>query len=128
MSSTKHDPLVLLTLRLQEQYQTLDRLVDSMNQSSDVSIEPMSEQVKAIKETEDQLRPLREMFRASGHELPPELNKPNNETIELLKGLMPKLAQLEKSTLESTQRLFPKIQQSVRAVQMQNAYGASRAF
>jgi hypothetical protein len=37
---------------------------------------------------------------------------------------MPKLAQLEKATVESANRLFPKIQESVRAVQMQSAYGA----
>ena len=122
MPLAKDQPLVQLTLQLRQQYQTLDSMVDSMNRTSEVEIEPITQQLTAIQATEEALRPMRETFRKEHDRLPPELEEPNNQTIELLKGLMPKLAQLEKATLDSAKRLFPKIQESVRAVQMQNAY------
>ena len=127
MLNTENDPLGTLTLKLKQQYQALDSIVESMNRDSSQSIDLISEQLKVIKETETMLRPLREEFRRTNTKLPPHLQVPTDETIELVKGLMPKLAQLEKSTLDSAQRLFPKIQESVRAVQMQNAYQAGRA-
>ncbi len=127
MLNTENDPLVMLTLKLREQYQALDSIVEAMNHDSDQSIDLISEQLKVIKKTETMLRPLREEFRRTNTKLPPHLQEPTDQTIELVKGLMPKLAQLEKTTLDSAQRLFPKIQESVRAVQMQNAYQASRA-
>lgn len=127
MLNTENDPLTTLTLKLKQQYQALDSIVESMNRDSTQSIDLISEQLKVIKETETMLRPLREEFRRTNTKLPPHLQVPTDETIELVKGLMPKLAQLEKATLDSAQRLFPKIQESVRAVQMQNAYQAGRA-
>lgn len=122
MSNTDHNPLLQLTLLLRQQYQDLDRVLDAMNAGSDLMIESISEHMKSIRETEAKLHPLREQQRRINTQLPAELKQPTDETIELLKGIMPKLAQLEKTTIDSSQRLFPKIQQSVRAVQMQNAY------
>lgn len=122
MSNTDHNPLLQLTLRLRQQYRDLDRVLDAMNAGSDLMIESISEHMKSIRETEARLHPLREQQRRINAQLPAELQQPTDETIELLKGIMPKLAQLEKATIDSSQRLFPKIQQSVRAVQMQNAY------
>lgn len=118
------DQLRALTTQLLQQYQTLDAIVDSLNEAPGDSIDEISVQIAAIKETERELLPLRESFRANNDSLPDELSVPTDKTIELVKSLMPKLAQLEKTTLESAQRLFPKIQENVRAVQMKNAYGA----
>ncbi|QDT11876.1 hypothetical protein [Planctomycetes bacterium K23_9] len=115
-----------LTLQLLQQYKLLDQVVDALNEGPAESIDDINEQMLAIKETEKSLLPLREVFRQTNDSLPDELRNPTDETIELVKGLMPKLAQLEKTTLESANRLFPKIQESVRAVQMQNAYGGGR--
>ncbi len=122
LSDKESDLLTELTEQLKQQYQCLDRIVDSMDVHSEPTNEGISEQLKAIKQTESLLVPLREEFRRSGRQLPAHLQQATDETIELIKGLMPKLAQLEKATLESAKRLFPKIQQSVRAVQMRDAY------
>jgi len=119
------DPLLSLTNTLLQQYQSLNATVDSLNDGPVDSVDEISVQIAAIKKTEEQLLPLREAFRETHPTLPSELKIPTDQTIELVKGLMPKLAQLEKATLESANRLYPKIQESVRAVQMQNAYGTA---
>lgn len=127
MMDNSENPLLALTLQLKQQYQALDSIVDSFSHDTDQSMNSISDQLKLIKQTEETLRPLREEFRAANATVPAVLQIPTEQTIELVKGLMPKLAQLEKQTLDSAKRLFPKIQESVRAVQMQNAYRAGRA-
>lgn len=127
MSNINSDPLISLTVQLKKQYEELDQIVNSLNARPVDCTDAISEQLKQIKRTEAQLLPLREEFRGSHAQLPPSLQEPMDATIDLVKGLMPKLAQLEKATLDSAQKLFPKIQESVRAVQMQNAYRAGRA-
>ncbi len=125
--STTVSELEELAVRLKRQYQELDRIVEAMSDSSQDSIDAISEQLSTIKQTEAALRPIREEFRSTGDALPAHLQETTSETIEILKGLLPKLGQLEKTTLDSAKRLFPKIQESVRAVKMQSAYGANRA-
>ncbi|NND98988.1 MAG: hypothetical protein HKN47_16860 [Pirellulaceae bacterium] len=119
------NPLLELTLQLQQQYQHLDRLLDSITDASSAAIESIGPHMNEIKRTEAALGPLREQFHRTSEQMTPALKNATDETIDLVKGLMPKLAQLEKTTFESAQRLFPKIQESVRAVQMQNAYSSS---
>ncbi|MGB7346353.1 MAG: hypothetical protein WBD20_19195 [Pirellulaceae bacterium] len=126
MSNNENGQLLFLTNQLFQQYQALEGIVDALNLSPESTVDGITVQMKAIKETEQALRPLREEFRRTTDTLPVELQVPTDQTIELVKSLMPKLAQLEKTTLESANRLFPQIQESVRAVQMQNAYGSSR--
>ena len=122
MTVNETEPIVALTLQLKQQYEDLDRIIDSLNGGAVDSTDAIGEQLRLIKQTELQLLPLREEFRRTHTKLPGYLKEPTDATIDLVKGLMPKLAQLEKATMESAKRLLPKIQESVRAVQMQKAY------
>ncbi len=125
MSNEIDANLMELTVQLRDRYQELNELVDTMIQSSDFSVDRLGGRMNDIRELEESLAPLRETFRQANETVPAALREPTGETIELVKGLLPKLAQLEKSTMEAADRLFPKIQASVRAVQMQRAYGAT---
>ena len=122
MSKQTDGAILELTVRLRNLYQELDETVDSMHVGSVESLELIGKKMKAIQDTESQLGPLRESFQQTSAVMPSSLREPTNQTIDLLKGLLPKLAQLEKATIDSFERLFPKIQESVRAVKMQNAY------
>ena len=122
MSSNEKHSLLELTQLLRKQYGDLDAIIDAATNGSTESLQAISQQMKSIKQTETLLLPLREEYRRSNADLPAALKIPTDETIELLKNIMPKLAQLEKETIDSSQRLFPRITESVRAVQMQNAY------
>ncbi|MEM8733680.1 MAG: hypothetical protein AAGG44_05645 [Planctomycetota bacterium] len=124
MPSPNSAKLEELTLMLRQQYRALDKIVDGMGEDGALSVDVMGQHLKAIKQTESLLAPIRQEFIESGERLDQLAQEATEETIELVKGLMPKLAQLEKATAESAKRLFPKIQENVRAVQMQNAYQA----
>lgn len=124
MPSQNSAKLEELTLMLRTQYRALDKIVDGMGENGDVSVDVMGQHLKAIKKTEALLGPIRQEFLDTGERLDTIAQEATEETIGLVQGLMPKLAQLEKATAESAKRLVPKIQESVRAVQMQNAYQA----
>ncbi|MEO1530036.1 MAG: hypothetical protein AAFX06_31875 [Planctomycetota bacterium] len=114
--------LLELTVQLRNLYRELDQSVDSMQVGSVESLGHIGDKMRLIQEVEHQLGPLREAYQQTNSKLPQSLREPTDQTVDLLKGLLPKLAQLEKATVDSFQRLFPKIQESVRAVKMQNAY------
>ena len=122
MSSQPRNALLELTVELRDLYRELDDAVNSMQVGSVEALDQIGDKMKLIQETEGRLGPLREAFQQTNSALPSTLREPTDQTIDLLKGLLPKLAQLEKATIDSFQRLFPKIQESVRAVKMQNAY------
>lgn len=126
MSNHDNEALSELTTRLHQQYCELSKIVDSIDEQTLGSVDAIGVQLKTIKETEDELAPMRAEFTRSGMRLSPAMQSATDETIELLKTLLPKLAQLEKSTIESAQRLFPQVRRGVRALQMQNAYAAGR--
>ncbi|MEO1616787.1 MAG: hypothetical protein AAFV88_13095 [Planctomycetota bacterium] len=110
------------TKTLKRQYEELAELIESFREESHREVDPMNDLMKRIKQTEASLKPLRESFLASGQKVTGTLKEVTDETIEIVKSLMPMLGDLEKSSVDSLRRLFPKIQGSVRAVQMQNAY------
>lgn len=122
MSSQPRNALLELTVELRDLYRELDDTVNSMQVGSVEALDQIGDKMKSIQETESRLGPLREAFQQTNSAFPSTLREPTDQTIDLLKGLLPKLAQLEKATIDSFQRLFPKIQESVRAVKMQNAY------
>lgn len=122
MSIVEEQTLIDYTVQLKQQYEQLCGIVDSLDNESNRTVEAISDQMKQIKRTEDLLGPLREAYRESNQSVGAELQSITDETIEVVKALMPKLASLEKASVDSLRRLFPKIQGSVRAVQMQNAY------
>ena len=127
MSVQANEKLFLLTKQLRDQYSALEGIIDSANADPNQSVERISEHMKQIKSTEEQLCPLRETFVSDQSPLAFEIKRVTDETIETVKTLMPKLASLEKASVESLRRLFPRIQGSVRAVQMQNAYRGNHA-
>ncbi|MCA9137418.1 MAG: hypothetical protein KDB00_11685 [Planctomycetales bacterium] len=122
MSIVEEQTLIDLTTQLKQQYEQLCNIVDALDNDSNRNIDAISEQMKPIKRIEELLRPLRDAYRENGDDVGAELQAITDQTIEVVKTLMPKLASLEKASAESLRRLFPKIQGSVRAVQMQNAY------
>ena len=122
MSIRDEQMLLDYTVQLKKQYESLNDIVDALENDSNRNVDTISDQMKQIKHTEDRLRPLREAYQQTHEHADGEIQAVTNQTIEVVKSLMPKLASLEKSSVESLRRLFPKIQGSVRAVQMQNAY------
>lgn len=129
MDNTDFHSLDELTLQLRQQYREFSALLDALTQNSErveIPFDQISQQIKQIKHTESLLIPLRQQFSQSGLELSQRLIDATNETIVIVKSVLPKLEQLEKLTSDSVQRLFPQVRQSVRAVQMQNAYQNSR--
>ena len=127
MAANNDETFSTLTLQLHQQYVDLNHVIDSMGNEAVESVEDIAIHMKRIKETEAELKPLRDAVVAAGQKLPANLQTATDETIKIVTGLMPKLAMLEKATVESAKRLFPQVQESVRAVQMQNAYSGSRA-
>lgn len=124
MSNPHFDAMLELAFQLKKQYESLNEIIDLKIESGDCSIEQISEQINGIRTTEDLLRPMREDLRDRKVKSPDVLQSVTNETIELMESIMPKLGTLEKETLESAKRLYPEVEQSVRVVQMQQAYGA----
>lgn len=124
MSNPDFAGMLELALKLKCQYETLNDIIDQKLDSRDFSIEEISEQINGIRSTEDELRPLREALRDHQAETPDDLQSVTNATIELMESIMPKLNTMENETLESAKRLYPEVEQSVRVVQMQQAYGA----
>ena len=57
-----------LTLQLHQQYIDLDQVIDSMGDQAVESVEAIAVGLKRIKETESQLKPLRDDFVAAGQE------------------------------------------------------------
>lgn len=125
MSNDSDQNMLELAARLRDQYRDLSKVVERKVECGDHSIEEISELIEQIRDTENHLRPLREDFRDGQRVASDELREVTDETISLMQSIMPKLGELEKATLESAKRLYPEIQQSVRVVQMQKAYGAS---
>lgn len=124
MSNPNFDEMLDLAFQLKKQYENLNEIIDHKLESGDCSIEQISEQINGIRATEDALRPMREDLRDRKAKSPDDLQAVTNDTIELMESIMPKLGVLEKETLESAKRLYPEVEQSVRVVQMQQAYGA----
>jgi hypothetical protein len=123
MLATDLDALTEHSSRLQQQYAELDAIVDALVRHGGQDMDAINVRITAIKQTEELLRPLRDHFCQSKESMPAAVQESTQATIDIIKGLMPKLAQLEKDTAAAAQRLYPKVQQSVRAVQMQTAYG-----
>ena len=124
MSKAIESELLRYSCLLRDEYATLNRIIGQMESDGSPSVEPIREQMQKIKDTESELAPIREAYMKSRDHASADIQAVTDETIELVKSLMPKLANMEKASVESLRRLFPKIQGSVRAVQMQNAYGS----
>ncbi|WP_182868225.1 hypothetical protein [Stieleria mannarensis] len=122
MSPSEEQTLIEYTVRLKQQYERLNEIVDTVGREPGGGVETIGEQMKEIKQTEDVLRPLRQRYQEQHEHASGQIKNLTDETIDVVKSLMPKLAGLEKASVDSLRRLFPKIQGSVRAVQMQNAY------
>ena len=126
MSNSDDETFATLTVQLHQQYVELDGIVDKLTQGPIESVDSIADQMKKIKSTEGALGPLRDRFIESKRSLSDHLQTVTDQTIVLVTQLMPKLAQLEKTTIDSAKRLFPQVQQNVRAVQMQNAYVSTK--
>ncbi|OYP32355.1 hypothetical protein [Rhodopirellula sp. MGV] len=122
MSDLNETLLFNYTSELKSHYEKLNAIIDEHANDSHGAIEPIREQMALVKQTEEKLRPIRETYLGESRELSGQLQAITDETIDLVKSLMPKLAQLEKVSVDSLRRLFPRIQGSVRGIQMQNAY------
>ena len=122
MSTAEEQTIFDYTVKLKQQYERLSEIVETLDKEPHRTVDSISDQMKQIKQTEDLLGPLREAYRERHEHTGEHIQAITDETIEVVKALMPKLANLEKASVDSLRRLFPKIQGSVRAVQMQNAY------
>ena len=124
MPTENESELLRFSCQLRDEYASLNLIIGEMESDGSPTVEPISEQMQKIKATESDLAPIREAYMKRRDHASAEIQAVTDETIEFVKSLMPKLANLEKASVESLRRLFPKIQGSVRAVQMQNAYSS----
>lgn len=79
-------------------------------------------QMIVIKRLEEILQPLRQSYQEQFGRFPSSVREVNQETIDVAEHLLEDLAQLEKRSAASLERLYPQVQNSVRAVDMQKAY------
>ena len=123
MSDIEYAKFAKLSLQLLEQYRALDAVIDDSAAEIQDSVVTIGEHMNRIKATEAELLPLRNAIVADKVQIGGELQQITDQTIAIVQGLMPKLAQIEKATADAAKRLMPQVQESVRAVQMQRAYG-----
>lgn len=127
MSNSYADRLLKHTVELRDQYLMLDHMLDCFRTQDCLRVEPVAEHMQEIAKTEQALKPLRDSFHqhqlsVTAPELSQHINEIVDETIELIKTIMPKLAQLEQQTHSLAKGLQPQVAVGVRARQMQNAY------
>ena len=113
------------TLRLRNLYRDLDSVAGELLRNPDQTVGGMDQvrdKMDEIRATEAVLRPIRAEHLEEHGKMPADLQAPTDETIGLLESLMSKITELEGRAQEQSHKLRPKIQEGVRAVQMQNAY------
>lgn len=127
MQHTDSKQFLDLSVKLAAQYDALLKVVDALLRAATIeSVDDITVQMKDIRETENLLRPIRTAFRENELKTPAQIREVTDHTIDVLNQLMPKLSLLESKTKHSAMKLFPKVREGVRAVQMKNAYKSKR--
>ncbi len=132
-SNSELEKRVLLSLQeMAKQYKALNTLADDMlaKQARQQSI---ADDMKGLKESrqkleylETQSRPDQQAYRSSGKHASSQVKQVSGDTAASIQALIVKIAELEKNTRESYDRLVPEVNQVVRGHQMQRAYIQSR--
>ncbi|MEL7497659.1 MAG: hypothetical protein AAFN77_08625 [Planctomycetota bacterium] len=116
---------------LLEGYRAMDQLIDSIASQNDQPSELFQELKKLetkkleIEKFESETREARSQFEQQGKPMTPAMKQVFDQATNLLTSMLEKVEALESSMKASQGKLIPEINQSVRATQMQNAYGGS---
>ena len=127
MSTDKNDEFRDLTIQLRDQYRKVSSTVAALCSEESTAaktedLQKINDLLMEVKTTEFRLKPIRELLQTAGESISPDLKPAIDETIQIVLGLIPRIADLEKAAIKSRNELSPQIRASVRAIQMQNAY------
>ena len=116
-----------LTHELRDQYRVVDESVTQIYQhknslASTDDLERVNGQLNEVKTIEAKLQPIRKQMELEGQQVPNEMKSVIDETVQIVMGLIPRIADLEQSAIESRDKLAPLIHEGVRAIDMKNAY------
>lgn len=112
-----------------EQYQTMNELADRMlgsELSSDqwhATAEKMKQVSVRLEQMQQQNHSITAEYRQSSPEPSAAIRALKDQLSSLMQSFLMKVSRLEQQALKSKQALLPQIHESVRAVQMKNAYG-----
>ena len=127
MSTGNLNRLARLVEQLHDQYASLDEFVEQITSQSSVATTDHIAQINGfldqIKQTESELAPLREAHLATAQSFPQEIQAFVDRTVERVVTLIPRIATLEQAAVKAREQLAPVIHTSIRALDMQNAYG-----
>ena len=113
------------------QYQQMDRLADEMvdrrqqAQSIDAQLDQLRAGREQISAIESSATEIMQHYRETREHASPTVNGLTEETKQLIKKLMLKVANLEQSARQSYHQLIPQIDRGVRGNQMKQAYGSA---
>lgn len=118
--------------QMAKQYRSLNLLADGMldkqsqQQSIDDDMKALQSARESLVELEQSSRHDQEEYRRTRAHASEQVKQLTGQTAASIQSLVVKIAELEKNTQESYDRLLPEINQMVRGHQMQRAYGQSR--
>lgn len=128
---TQQKKIEQLAGQLLGSYQQVDDIVGMIeaaesNLDRKSLMEKLSVRLAEVKSVESEMTPLRESIQEQGQSLEPQTRAAIDQTVELVRQLLPRLGRLEQETVEQRSQLAPQIHQGVRAIQMQSAYTRNR--
>jgi hypothetical protein len=132
MSNNNLEQFQALARQLLSQYQVVEQAVEHVfeNQES-TSKNEMLDAIRSllteVKQTEAQLKPLRDILKNDSVSMPPATQATIDQTIQIVTTIIPRIGAIEKSAIDSRESLAPVIRESVRAVQMKSAYSKQRS-
>lgn len=124
--STNPNKLLQLCQQLQDEYLSVESLIKEVKEdrNGDLDLESLTlirNRLNEIKQIEEEFAPLRDDVMATG-QTHSGIRDMVASTIKVITRLIPDISQIEKLARDSRAKLGPKIHDSVRGLQMQNAY------
>lgn len=131
MSNSKIEQFHVLAQQLYDQYKVVEQTVDKICDKAETAaasdtLELIQHLLVRVKQTETQLKPIRDSLLASGETLPADTKKIVEDTVQVVTTLIPRIGALEKDAVESREKLAPVIHEGVRAAKMITAYSKQR--
>jgi len=129
LSSQQQEQVVQLLHEQTATYRQAIPIAETLSQNFDVSPErqqQLTELDRIMIQAGHRYMEMMEVVSAERMEsYPAEIQQASRDLTDLLERLMPMIESIENRAKEVRKRLYPEVNQSMRAQQMQNAYGAS---
>lgn len=127
MSNNRLQQYHVLVQQMLDQYRIVEQNVNRVSSelettSATDALEPIKQLLDQVKQTESELKPIRDSLQADGATVPPETKALVDDTVKIVTTLIPRIGAMEQKAVESRERLAPVIREGVRAVKMKSAY------